>query len=64
MPYSDHIIIELTEEESKTIRDLLDEAYGALGWLEGSIILSDRARAYKAKKLKQAIVDVKAWFFK
>jgi hypothetical protein len=64
MPYSDRIIIKLTEEESKTIRDLLDEAYGALGWLEGSIILSDRARTYKVKKLKQAIVDVEAWLFK
>jgi len=45
------------EEEQMTavLRTLLDEAYGACAWLEGSITLSDRARVYKVKKLREAL---------
>ena len=42
----------ITKEELLT---LIDESYGALGWLEGTINLSDRQRLFKAKKLRDAL---------
>jgi len=55
---------QLTNEELETIQNLLDEAYGAVAWLAESIALSDRARTYKVKKLKRAIIDVETWLAK
>jgi NTP pyrophosphatase (non-canonical NTP hydrolase) len=37
------------------LKRLIEESYGALAWLRGTVQLSDRARAYKAKKLAAAI---------
>ena len=42
----------ITKDELLT---LIDESYGALGWLEGTINLSDRQRLFKAKKLRDAL---------
>lgn len=40
-----------------TLKTLMNEAYGACAWLEGLITLSNRARAYKVKKLRGALAD-------
>lgn len=49
----------MEEKQIQALRVLLNEAYGACAWLEG-IALSDRARAYKAKKLREALVIAEA----
>jgi hypothetical protein len=36
---------------------LVDEAWGALAWLEGTVELSDKARAFKAKKLREVLEE-------
>jgi len=36
---------------------IIDEMFGALGWLDGTIALSDRAREYKAEKLKKLLLE-------
>ena len=41
--------------KDKIIQDLIDEAWGALAWINGTVQLSDRARAYKVKKLSEAL---------
>jgi hypothetical protein len=44
----------------KTLRRLMQESYGALAWLQGLVQLSDRARAYKIKKLQEALAAAEA----
>jgi hypothetical protein len=44
----------------EVLRRLIEEGYGALAWLDGSVQLSDRARAYKVKKLREALVLAEA----
>jgi hypothetical protein len=44
----------------ETLRQLMEESYGALGWLQGLVQLSDRARAYKVKKLQEALAAAEA----
>ena len=39
------------------LRSLMMESYGALGWLEGVVALSDRALVYKARRLRVALAD-------
>jgi hypothetical protein len=43
------------------LRRLMEESYGVLAWLQGLVQLSDRARAYKVKKLQEALVDAEAY---
>ena len=38
--------------------NLIRRAWAALAWLDGSIQLSDRARAYAAKRLREALENV------
>lgn len=40
----------------EALRRLMEESYGALAWLRGSVQLSDRARIYKAEKLQEALM--------
>jgi len=44
----------------EALRRLIEESYGALAWLRGFVQLSDRARAYKAKKLQEALTVAEA----
>lgn len=44
----------------KTLRRLMQESYGALAWMQGFIQLSDRARAYKIEKLREALAAAEA----
>lgn len=46
--------------EEEALRRLIEESYGALAWLQGLVQLSDRARAYKAKKLQEALIAAEA----
>jgi hypothetical protein len=43
------------------LRTLMNEAYGACAWLEGGIILSERARIFKIKKLREALADAEMY---
>lgn len=52
--------IETIEEEA--LRQLIEESYGVLAWLQGLVQLSDRARAYKVKKLAKALAATEACF--
>jgi len=45
----------MNKKELKVLRDLANEAWGALAWLDGSIQLSDHARMYKIEKLRTAL---------
>jgi len=44
-------------ELRNALHGLMLEAYGALGWLNGVVQLSDRARVYKAEKLTMALAN-------
>jgi len=39
---------------------VVEESYGALGWLQGVVHFSDTARLYKVQKLAQAIEEANA----
>jgi hypothetical protein len=41
----------------EVLRNLADEAWGALGWLDGTVQLSSRARNYKIAKLRIALME-------
>ena len=48
-------------DEEYVLEKLMGEAYGALGWLQGIVKLSDRARAFKVKKLEEALADAETY---
>ena len=44
------------------IEQLVNETWGAVGWLEGTIELSDRARAFKAGALREALTSIEEFY--
>lgn len=37
---------------------IINETYGTIAWLNGSIQLSNRARDYKSEKLKKLLLEL------
>jgi hypothetical protein len=48
-------------DEEYVLEKLMQEAYGALGWLQGIVSLSDRARAFKIAKLEEALAEAEIY---
>jgi hypothetical protein len=53
-------IIRTVDDLKEVLRRLMYESYGALAWLQGLAQLSDRARAYKINKLREALAAAEA----
>lgn len=52
--------MEPSVEYDEAVRALICQGWAALGWLSGTVQLSDRARAYLVKKLREALEKVEA----
>lgn len=48
----------------EVLRRLMEESYGALAWLRGSVQLSNRARIYKVRKLQKALAVAEEYLLK
>lgn len=50
-----------SDDLNSAVQNLVGESWGAWGWLTGMVQLSDRARAYKAEKLRKAVEAVEVY---